>query len=385
MKKISNKVTQVRPSKTLEIDAKAKVMEAAGFKVYNFSAGEPDLAPPELIRESLNKAFTLGKTKYGATCGELSLREEICQKLKKGNKLSYKPENIAVTNGCKQALYNIFQCILNPGEEVVVYSPYWVSYLAQIKLADGRPRIVKTDKNFEPDLEKTQKAINSKTKAVIVNSPNNPTGVVYSKNKLQVLAKLFEDKNIYVITDDVYEKLIFNGKFYTIAQFMKKKKDKVIIVNGISKSYALTGLRVGYIAANRDIISLVNNLQSHESGNVCSVAQVVAEDVLRKGDSFVRNMAMTFKKRKDLVENILNKNNKINFKKPDGAFYYFINIFGIDKDSDKFCKRLLQEKKVAIVPGAAFGMEGYVRISFANNEKDLKKGLKKFNEFCEKY
>lgn len=384
MKKINNKITKIEPSKTLEIDMEAKRLKASGLKVYNFSAGEPDLLPPKFIKQSLGSAFDNGKTKYGATTGEISLKNEICQKLKKDNKLSYKPENIAVTNGCKQALYNIFQCILNKGDEVIVYSPYWVSYRAQIELAGGRIKIVKTDKNFEPDLEKTKKAINNKTRAVIINSPNNPTGVVYSKKRLHELARLFEDKNIYVITDDVYEKLVFGEKFYTIAQFMKKK-EKAIVVNGISKSYALTGLRVGYVAAFKEIISLVNKLQSHQTGNVCSLAQAAAEDVLKNGDEFVGKMAKVFEKRRDLVEKILIENNKISFNKPRGAFYFFINISKIDKDSSRFCKKLLEEKKVAMVPGVAFGMEGYVRISFASSEKDLREGLGKFNEFCRNY
>jgi len=385
MKKINNKVTKIEPSKTLEIDAKAKKLKASGAMVYNFSAGEPDLAPPEFIKESLNKAFISGKTKYGATTGEISLKNEICQKLKKDNGLSYKPENVAVTNGCKQALYNIFQCILNEGDEVIVYSPYWVSYQAQIELAGGKIKIVKTDKNFEPDLEKTRKAINNKTRAVIINSPNNPTGAVYSREKLQALAKLFIKKDIYVITDDVYEKLVYGEKFYTIAQFMKKKKNKVIVVNGLSKSHALTGLRVGYIVASSDIINLVNKIQSHQTGNVCILAQAATEDALKYGNDFIKKMAKVFEKRRDLVEKILSQNNKISFIKSDGAFYFFINISKIDQDSSRFCNKLLKDKKVAVVPGVAFGLDGYVRISFASSEKDLREGLEKFNEFCKNY
>ncbi len=385
MKKIYNKITKIEPSKTLEIDMEAKRLKTLGQKVYNFSAGEPDLAPPEFIRESLNQAFNLGKTKYGATTGEISLKNEICQKLKKDNGLSYKPENVAVTNGCKQALYNIFQCILNEGDEVIVYSPYWVSYQAQIELAGGKIKIVKTDKNFEPDLEKTRKAINNKTRAVIINSPNNPTGAVYSREKLQALAKLFIKKDIYVITDDVYEKLVYGEKFYTIAQFMKKKKNKVIVVNGLSKSHALTGLRVGYIVASSDIINLVNKIQSHQTGNVCILAQAATEDALKYGNDFIKKMAKVFEKRRDLVEKILSQNNKISFIKSDGAFYFFINISKIDQDSSRFCNKLLKDKKVAVVPGVAFGLDGYVRISFASSEKDLREGLEKFNEFCKNY
>jgi len=369
----------------LEIDMEAKRLKTLGQKVYNFSAGEPDLAPPEFIRESLNQAFNLGKTKYGATTGEISLKNEICQKLKKDNGLSYKPENVAVTNGCKQALYNIFQCILNEGDEVIVYSPYWVSYQAQIELAGGKIKIVKTDKNFEPDLEKTRKAINNKTRAVIINSPNNPTGAVYFREKLQALAKLFIKKDIYVITDDVYEKLVYGEKFYTIAQFMKKKKNKVIVVNGLSKSHALTGLRVGYIVASSDIINLVNKIQSHQTGNVCILAQAATEDALKYGNDFIKKMAKVFEKRRDLVEKILSQNNKISFIKSDGAFYFFINISKIDQDSSRFCNKLLKDKKVAVVPGVAFGLDGYVRISFASSEKDLREGLEKFNEFCKNY
>lgn len=382
MKKINNKVTKIEQSKTIEIDIEAKRLKALGQKIYNFSAGEPDLEPPKFIKKSLDQSFLQGKTKYGAVTGEENLKEEICQKLKRDNGLSYNQNNIAVTNGCKQALYNIFQCILNEGDEVIIYSPYWVSYKAQVELAGGKVKVIKTNKNFEPDLEKTKEAINNKTRAVIINSPNNPSGAVYSKDKLKELAKLFIKKNIYVICDDVYEKLVYGQKFYSIAQFMKSKKDKVMVVNGISKSHALTGLRVGYVAAAKDIIKLINKLQSQSTGNVCSIAQVVAEDVLKKGDSFVEKSNKIFEKRCNLVEKILKKNSKISFIKPSGAFYYFVNIKKIDNNSDRFCKKLLKEKKIALVPGIAFGMEGYVRISFASSERDLREGLEKFNGFC---
>ncbi|NQU99594.1 MAG: aminotransferase class I/II-fold pyridoxal phosphate-dependent enzyme, partial [Parcubacteria group bacterium] len=278
MKKIHNKIAQIELSKTIEIDTEAKRLKSSGQKIYNFSAGEPDLLPPEFVKQSLSQAYDRGKTKYGAVTGEQSLKEEICKKLKKDNNLSYKPENIAVTNGCKQALYNIFQCILNPLDEVIIYSPYWMSYTEQIKLAGGSARIIEVNDDFEPDLKKTKKAINSRTKAVVLNSPNNPTGAVYSKEKLQELAKIFKSKNIYVITDDVYERLVYGEKFYTIAQFMKDSLDKVIVVNSISKSYALPGLRLGYIAASKDVIDLVGRLQCQSTGNVCSIAQYVAED-----------------------------------------------------------------------------------------------------------
>lgn len=385
MKKIHNKITQIELSKTIEIDTEAKRFKALGQRIYNFSAGEPDLLPPEFIKESLNKAIDQGKTKYGTVTGEKSLKEEICKKLKKDNDLSYKSENIAITNGCKQALYNIFQCILNPLDEVIVYSPYWMSYTEQIKLAGGKAQIIEVDENFEPDIEKTREAISDKTKAIVINSPNNPTSAVYSKEKLQELAKILENKDVYVICDDVYEKLVYYEKFYTIAQFMKNNLDRMIVVNSISKSYALPGLRVGYIAASKDIIDLVGRLQCQSTGNVCSIAQCVAEDVLKKGNSFIEESNKVFKKKRDLAEGILNKNNKISFVKPSGAFYFFVNIMKIDEDSNRFCKKLLEYKKIATVPGVAFGMDGYVRISFASSEQDLREGLGKFNEFCEEY
>ncbi|NQV13342.1 MAG: aminotransferase class I/II-fold pyridoxal phosphate-dependent enzyme, partial [Parcubacteria group bacterium] len=278
-RKLTNRITKVAASQTIEIDTTAKKLIASGTKVYNFSCGEPDFAAPAFVRQSLTKAFDQGNTKYSAAIGYPSLRKEIARKLKQDNGLSYSINNIAVTNGCKQALYNTFRTILNRGDEVIVYSPFWVSYTEQIKLAGGHPRIVKTDKNLEPDVKRTQQAIGPKTRAVIINSPNNPTGVVYSKERLQELAKLFARHNIYVITDDVYEKLVYGDtQFYSIAQFMKAAKKRVVVINGVSKAYAMTGFRVGYVAADEEIINLMNRLQSHSTGNVCGGAQVAAED-----------------------------------------------------------------------------------------------------------
>ena len=385
-KKLDNRISKIAASKTIEVDTAAKKLIASGAKVYNFSCGEPDFSAPAFVRQSLTKAFDQGKTKYGAAIGDLSLREEIARKLKRDNGLSYQAGNIAVTNGCKQALYNVFQAILNEGDEVIVYSPFWVSYTEQIRLAGGIPRIVKTDKNLEPDVERTRRALNSKTRAVIINSPNNPTSMVYSKKRLQELAKLFAKRNIYVITDDVYEKLIYGDtEFYTIAQFMKAAKDRVVVINGISKSYAMTGFRVGYIAASEEIIGLINRLQSHSSGNVCGIAQVAAEDVMKRGDKFVAEGRRVFAKRCDLVTELLEQNEHIKFIQPQGAFYFFVDISGIEPDSSKFCRKLLQKEKIATVPGIAFGQEGYIRISFASSESDLRAGIKKFNQFCEKY
>jgi len=261
-----------------------------------------------------------------------------------------------------------------------------VSYTEQIKLAGGHPRIVKTDKNLEPDVKRTQQAIGPKTRAVIINSPNNPTGVVYSKERLQELAKLFARHNIYVITDDVYEKLVYGDtQFYSIAQFMKAAKKRVVVINGVSKAYAMTGFRVGYVAADEEVINLMNRLQSHSTGNVCGVAQVAAEDALRRGDKFVERGRRVFAWRRDLATELLEQNKQIKYIKPQGAFYFFINIRQITKDSSKFCQKLLEQEKVATVPGVAFGQEGYVRVSFANKESDLRAGIKKFNKFCEKY
>ncbi|MFH2104995.1 MAG: pyridoxal phosphate-dependent aminotransferase [Parcubacteria group bacterium] len=345
-KKLDNRITKIAASQTIEVDTAAKKLIASGVKVYNFSCGEPDFAAPAFVRQSLVKAFNQGKTKYGASLGDPVLREEITRKLKRDNGLSYSIDNIAVTNGCKQALYNTFCTILNQGDEVIVYSPFWVSYTEQIKLAGGRARVVRTDKNLEPDIQRTRQAIGSRTKAVIINSANNPTGMVYSRQRLQELAKMFIQHDLYVITDDVYEKLVYdNTKFYSIAQFMKAAKKRVLVINGISKAYAMTGFRVGYVAADKEIISLMNRLQSHSTGNVCGVAQVAAEDVLRRGDEFVEQGRQIFQKRRDLVAGLLEQNKRIKFIKPQGAFISSLIFDRLVKIPPNFASSYSSKKK----------------------------------------
>ncbi|MBD7909878.1 MULTISPECIES: pyridoxal phosphate-dependent aminotransferase [Clostridium] len=392
----SKKAENITPSITLGITTKAKELSDAGVDVVSFGVGEPDFNTPKHIIEAAIKAMEEGKTKYTPTPGILELRKAICNKFKVDNDLSYTPEQIVVSTGAKQCLANAFMAILNPGDEVLVSSPYWVSYPELIKLADGIPVIVETDResNYKFNLELLDKYVTNKTKAIIINSPNNPTGTVYSKKELEVIAKFAEDKGLIIISDEIYEKLIYGKeKHVSIASISEDSYKRTIVINGLSKAYAMTGWRLGYVAADKKISKLMASIQSHISSNANSITQYAAVAALNGPEDDQKNMVLEFEKRRNYMLERISKMKDISCIEPSGAFYVMMNIekfFGrsingkVINGSVEFSDLLLDQEKVAVVPGAGFGADSYVRLSYATSMDIIKKGLDRIEKFIEK-
>ena len=395
MVKLSERVKTIKPSATLKIDAKAKQLKKEGVDVVSFGAGEPDFDTPEYIKLAAIESIKKGETKYTPASGILELKEAIVEKLKRDNNLNYKVENILISCGAKHSIYNVIQALVDKDDEVIIFSPYWVSYPEQIKLASGKIVVCPTEHNdFNIDFKILKEKINSKTKLIIINSPQNPSGCVYELDTLQKLVELllpYED--LYIISDEIYEKIIFdNLKHISIAQLDERIKKRTIIVNGMSKSFAMTGWRIGYIAADKEIIDAINNLQSHSTSNpttFCQTASVVALKKENESDE-IKKMLKEFSNRRDIIFNMLN--NIPNFKvyKPKGAFYIFPDIsyyYGrkingeIIDSSVKFCEKLLENKNVAVVPGVEFGCDNFIRLSFATSIENIKKGVERIKEF----
>lgn len=389
----SRKAQTISPSSTLTIDAKAKKMKADGINVIGFGAGEPDFDTPIHIKEAAKKAIDEGFTKYTPAAGTLELREAVCRKLKKDNGLNYTPAQIVVSNGAKHSLLNAFQAILNPGDEVILPVPYWVSYPEMIKLADGVTVFLETkeenDFKFKP--EDLLKKITPKTKAIVLNSPSNPTGMVYSKKELLEIAEIAVDKGIFIISDEIYEELIYDGlNHISIASLGERIKELTIVVNGVSKAFAMTGWRIGYTASNPDIARIMANIQSHATSNPNSIAQKAAVAALEGPKDEVYKMQTEYEKRRDYMVERINSIRGISCRKPSGAFYVMVNISEllgktwngrIINNSDEFAEYLLDGVNVAVVPGSGFGAEGYVRLSYATSMKNIVEGLNRIEKF----
>ena len=384
--KIAKRVAKVTPSLTLEITSLAKKMKAQGHAIINFAAGEPDFDTPNYIKEAAIKALHEGFTKYTPATGFLKLKEAICEKLERDNRLHYSPPQIIVTSGAKHALYNILQAICDEGEEVIIASPFWVSYPQMIKLSGAKAQIIKTraENGFKLDKKSLACRINAKTKVLILNSPGNPTGCVYSHVELAEISELAIQRNLYIISDEIYEKLIFDGKRHiSCASLSKKIFQRTIVVNGVSKTYAMTGWRIGYLAAaEQKIINAVSNLQSHSTSNPCSISQKAAWEALRKPrEKQIEKITKDFQLRRNRMIEGLNKISRLSFVKPEGAFYIFCNISKLNLDSITFSRLLLQEAKVATVPGQAFGKDDYIRLSFATSMEQIEEGLRRLKKW----
>ena len=382
---LSKKLSQISPSVTLAITATAKKMAKEGEKIVNFAAGEPDFPTPEHIKEAAHQAIDANFTRYTPSSGTLELKEAICLKLQKENSLSFKPSNVLVSCGAKHSLFNAILALVNPEDEVLMPVPYWVSYPEMVKVAGGTLKFIKTNKenNFKITRENLDKAITKKTKLLILNSPCNPSGSLYRKEELEALSEVIVEKNIYVISDEIYEKLIYEGKFSSIASLGKKVKELTIVINGVSKTYSMTGWRIGYMAGPEEVIKIASNLQSHSTSNPCSISQKAALAAITSDQGFISDIVKEFKRRRDyLVENL--NQTKIKAQKSQGTFYTFCDISQTNLDSLSFCKRLLEEEKVATVPGKAFGMDSFVRVSFACSFEDIKEGVEKIKNWVAK-
>lgn len=393
---LSRKAQAIEPSLTLAITAKAKEMKEKGIDVISFSAGEPDFNTPKNIINAAIKAMEDGNTKYTSVNGILQLRESICKKFKDDNGLEYNPSQIVVSTGAKQSLANTFLAILNPGDEVIVSTPYWVSYPELIKLADGKPVFVEGDEksNYKFTKENLEKAVTAKTKAIVLNTPNNPTGTIYNKEELEVIADFAKKYDIIIISDEMYEKLIYdNENHISIASLSKDAYERTIVINGLSKSYAMTGWRIGYCAASEKIAKLMISIQSHVTSNVCSITQYAALEALNGPQDEITKMINEFEKRRNYMINRIESIDNLSIVKPKGAFYIMINIENclgkeingkILNDSMEFCASLLENEKLAVIPGKAFGLNNYIRVSYATSMEAIKEGLNRIESFIKK-
>ncbi len=389
---ISNNLKRIKPSPTIAVTQKARELRAAGKDVVGLGAGEPDFDTPINVKNAAIKAIRDGDTKYTAVDGTPALKKAILKKFKRENKLNYKLDEITVGTGGKQVLYNTFMATLNKGDEVIIPAPFWVSYPDMVLLAGGKPKIVKCDERdgFKITPAKLKAAITKRTKWIILNSPSNPTGSGYSKSEIQKLAKvLIKNKKVHILSDDIYEHVKYdNFKFFTIAQ-ISKLKSRTLTMNGVSKSYAMTGWRIGYAAGPKEIISAIRKIQSQSTSNPSSISQAAAVEALNGKQDFIRKRAKSFKERRDFVVKSLNNIDGISCLKPNGAFYVFPNCkkllnkrTKLKKDTD-FVQKLLEKQNVAAVQGSAFGLDGYFRISYATSMAKLKIAMSRIKKFCE--
>ena len=392
----SKKAMNITPSITLAIIAKAKELKGAGVDVVSFGAGEPDFNTPKNIMDAAIKSMEEGKTKYTPTSGIIELREAICKKLKEDNNLSYNSNQIIVSTGAKQCLADAFMAILNPGDEVIVPIPYWVSYPELIKLADGVPVFVegKEENDYKYTLESLNKVVNDNTKAIIINSPNNPTGTVYSIDELKEIAEFAQKHDLIIISDEIYEKLIYDGKKHvSVASLSEDAYNRTIVINGFSKSYAMTGWRLGYAAGNAEVIKLMTSVQSHVTSNTNSIAQYAGVEALNGPKDEIEKMVKKFEERRNLMIDRIKSITGLSIIRPEGAFYVMINLENylgksinenVINNSVDFSRELLEHEKVAVIPGSAFGLDKYIRLSYATSEELILKGLDRIESFLNK-
>ena len=392
---VSNSLKRIKPSPTLAVSQKARELKSAGKDIIGLGAGEPDFDTPENIKRAAIDSINRGETKYTAVDGTPKLKTAIVEKFKRENKLNYELNQISVGTGGKQIIYNAMMATVNAGDEVIIPAPYWVSYPDIVLLAGGNPIIIKCseNENFKITPEKLKNSITNKTKWLILNSPSNPTGSCYSENEIKSLAKvLIENKQVHILSDDIYEHITYSKfKFFTIAQ-INELKDRTLTMNGVSKSYAMTGWRIGYGAGPVEIIKAMAKIQSQSTTNPSSISQAAAVEALNGPQNFIMERSKEFQERRDFVVKSLNEIKGLSCLNPDGAFYVFPNCLKylnkkdekgklLKTDSD-FVESLLENNGVAVVQGSAFGLEGYFRISYATSMQNLKNALKRISEFC---
>ena len=387
MMKVSSRLAAIQGSVTLAIDAKAKAMKAAGIDVIGFGAGEPDFNTPAHICQAAKDALDQGKTRYTPAAGEPALRKAICSKLLRDNGLSYTPDQIVVNNGAKHSLFNAFQALLEPGDEVLVPSPYWVSYPELIKMAGGIPVAVMGDpeNGFKTTALQFRNAITPKTRAIVLNSPNNPNGYVYTRGELEQIAQLLEDFDLYCVSDEIYEFLVYEGaEHISIASISPQAKERTIVINGFSKAYSMTGWRMGYVCGPKELISAMTKLHQYGIMSAPTTSQYAAIEAMENGDRDIENMREEYDGRRRFLVDGFRKLGLDCFE-PRGAFYTFPCVKSTGLSSEEFCERLIVEEKVAVIPGTAFGPggEGYVRACYAASMRDLGEALSRMGHFLE--
>ncbi len=393
---ISKKASLITPSLTLAITAKAKQMKQEGIDVIGFGAGEPDFDTPPHIKEAAKKAIDEGFTKYTPASGIKELKEAICKKFKNDNNLDYSPEEVLVSCGAKHSIFNAILALCNEGDEAILPSPYWVSYPEMIKVGGAKPIILKTtqENNFKITIHQLKEVITPKTKLLILNSPSNPTGMVYRKDELVAISEVLVEKGIFCISDEVYEKIIYDGEEHiSIASLGPQIKRLTIVINGVSKTYSMTGWRIGYAAASKEIIKAMSNLQSHSTSNPASISQKAALAALQGPQEPLYKMVTEFARRRDYIVERLNSIKGISCLKPQGAFYVFPDISQIIgrvfkeqtiKDSSSLARILLDGANVAVVPGSAFGQDTNLRLSYATSMENITGGLNRIEELANK-
>jgi aspartate aminotransferase len=386
--KLAARVGQVTPSLTLAIAAKAKAMKADGIDVCSFSAGEPDFDTPNHIKMAAEKALKAGKTKYGPAAGEPQLREAIAHKLKTDNHLNYSAKNIIVTNGGKHSLFNLMLALLDPGDEVIIPAPFWLSYPEMVTLAGGVSVIVSTtaESGYKITPEQLRNACTPKTKLFILNSPSNPTGMVYSPDEIRALAAVVVEQDILVVSDEIYEKILYNdAQHLSIGQVSEEAFKRTIISNGFAKAYSMTGWRIGYLAGDAELIQAASTIQSHSTSNVCTFAQYGAIAALQSEQDCVAEMLQAFAMRRVAVLDRIRGMSGISCPEPEGAFYVFLNIAKTGMKSLEFCDALLESQQVAAIPGIAFGDDDCIRLSYATDLPTIEKGFDRLEKFLQQH
>lgn len=393
---LSIKAKKIKPSSTLAITAKAKQMKADGIDVVGFGAGEPDFDTPNHIKEAAIDAINEGFTKYTPASGTVDLKQAICEKFNKENGLVYKPSQIVVSNGAKHSLTNAFAAILNPGDEVIIPAPFWLSYPEMVRLADGIPVIINTleETNYKITKDQLMSALSSKTRAIIINSPSNPTGMIYNKEELEMVANFAVENNLYIVSDEIYEKLIYdNEEHISIASLSQEIYERTIVVNGVSKSYSMTGWRIGYTASSEEIAKLMSNIQSHAASNPNSIAQKATVAAIKGPQECVETMRIEFDKRRKYMVERIEEIPFISCISPQGAFYVFVDVskvFGKSYNNkeitsaDSFAAYILEGEQVAVVPCEDFGYKTHIRLSYAISIDSIKKGLDRIEKFVNK-
>lgn len=385
--KVNRRIKQIVGSSTLAITARAKELQAQGRDVVNFGAGEPDFDTPASIKAAAIRAIENGFTKYTPSIGTVELREAIARKFKKDNGLDYKSSQIAVSCGAKHSIFNIIQVLADEGDEVMIPAPYWVSYPEMVKLAGAASKILPASprNDFKITAQQLAQNITDKTRILILNSPSNPTGMLYSKEELNAIAKVCVEHNVWVISDEIYEKLIYDvPPFTSIASLGKEIYDLTVTVNGVSKAYSMTGWRIGYCAGPQEVIGYLNKFQDHSTSNPASISQMAALQALQEPEESITAMRDEFKKRRDLMMAAMDRIPGISYVKPQGAFYLFCDFskFGA---SFEIAKRILDEANVAVIPGEGFGAPGFIRLSFATSQERIAEGIKRIAQWIKNH
>ncbi len=396
MKPLSQKNLGIEESMTLAITAKAKQLKESGVNIVSFGAGEPDFNTPKYIRDCAIARIEKGGNGYTEASGLLDLKKAVCTKLLSDNQLTYKPNQIVISSGAKHSLFNALQAICNPGDEVIIPSPYWVSYYELTKMADAVPVLVEASAAnlFKVTREQLESAVTANTKAILINSPNNPTGAVYTREELQAIGDFATKHDLYIISDEIYEKLIYGEKHISIASLSDDLYARTIVVNGLSKAYAMTGWRIGYTASSVEIANIMSNVQSHATSNPNTIAQYAGIEALMGDQSAIEEMRVAFEERKAYMVKTIRQIPNVTCVEPKGAFYVMVDISyykgksidGINvENSLDFAAVLIEKANIAVIPGIAFGVDDYIRLSYATSMANIEEGLKRLNDFCHKY